>query len=77
MMSRLLRRIKELEKRTPEPSAIRRSIVPEWLLQGWLGQGLQFDSTDDASVLRALRALECGTATNQPSLVPSNQDSRL
>ena len=55
MNAGLLRRIKNLEGRTPESSAPRRSIVPEWLLREWLGQALQFDPLDDSSVMAALR----------------------
>jgi hypothetical protein len=55
MKAGLQRRIKALEKRVPEPSAVRKSIVPEWLLAAWQQQGLQFDPSDDASVRHAVR----------------------
>jgi hypothetical protein len=54
MKRTLLRRIEVLEQRVPHPRRPAKSIVPEWLLDAWRAQGLQFDATDDNSVRRAV-----------------------
>jgi hypothetical protein len=49
-----MRRIELLEQRMPDPEKPRKSLVPEWLLEEWIQQGLQIDATDDEAVLRAV-----------------------
>jgi hypothetical protein len=48
-------------QQVPDPSQPSRSIVPEWLLDAWQAQGLQFDRTNHDSVRRAFatRAAAC------------------
>ena len=70
----LLRRIKDLEATTQEISAPRRSIVPEWLLKEWQGQGLQFDPSNDASVRRAMREMQDSVPATSQASQPSSQD---
>jgi hypothetical protein len=53
MKATLLRRIEVLEQQVPDPRKPAKSIVPEWLLEAWQTQGLQFDRTNDDSVRRA------------------------
>ena len=45
-----------MEVRSPVPVERRKSLVPEWLMQDWLAEGLEFDPTDKASLLRAVKA---------------------
>jgi hypothetical protein len=42
---------------------VTKTLVPEWLMAAWLEMGLQFDPSDEASLLRALRAQDPGLRT--------------
>jgi hypothetical protein len=53
MKTTLLRRIEVLEQQVPDPRQPAKSIVPEWLLDAWQAQGLQFDRTNNDSIRRA------------------------
>src|SRR5436309_2316767 len=53
----LVRRVKALEQRVLSPCQVARALVPEWLLADWRAQGLEFDISDNASVLRAIGAV--------------------
>ena len=61
MKTILLRRIEALEQQVPDPRQACKSIVPEWLVEAWLAEGLQFDPRNYDSVRRAvaLHAAAC------------------
>ena len=55
MRTGLERRLRALEASVPDPEEPRKPLVPGWLMEEWLAQGLQFDASDDSSVRSTVR----------------------
>ena len=66
MLRGLQARIRALEAVKAPPAELRKSIVPEWLMDAWLEQGLRFDRKDENSLRQAIRASDPGLHGKMP-----------
>ena len=69
-MTNLMKRVRKLEQRRPEETEVRKSDLPEWLLEELRPQGLRWDAAGriEPESLRGITGCRRAAAPHQTAL---------